>query len=68
MLYIISSGYDGVVRVWNRTHRNLITQINLHEKKITACLVDVHKPNIIHTCGLDKEIISYDIKLDKKVK
>ena len=67
-LYIITAGHDGIVRIWNRSIRNLIGQVNLHSKQITRVLVDFQKPHIFHTCSLDKQIVSYDMKLERKIK
>jgi cilia- and flagella-associated protein 52 len=63
----LSGGDDGIVRVWARKTRKLITQITAHKKTITRVFPDLQKSNIIHSCSADKIIHSFDLKTEKKV-
>jgi len=42
--YIISGGDDGVVRVWSRVNRQLISQLSNHSRTVTSILVDINNP------------------------
>ena len=63
----MSGGEDAIVRVWSRKVRQLVTQINPHKKDITRIFPDLEKPNIIHSCSIDKIIHTYDLKTEKKI-
>lgn len=65
--YIVSGGDDNVVRVWARTTRQLLGQIEVHQKSISKVLADSKIPNYIHSCSIDRTIHTYDLKTDKKV-
>lgn len=65
--YILSGGEDGIVRVWSRKHRTLLTQISAHTKTVCKVLPDVQKPEIIHSCSQDKSIHTYNLKTEKKL-
>ena len=65
--YIITGGNDGCLRIWARTNRKLITQLEMHSAPITKLLVDIKDPTLIHTCSLDKDVHSYSLRKEKKV-
>jgi len=65
--YILSGGEDALVRVWSRKVRQMVTQINPHKKEISCVFPDLEKPNIIHSCSIDKIIHTFDLKTEKKV-
>ncbi|EAS05346.1 zinc carboxypeptidase family protein, putative (macronuclear) [Tetrahymena thermophila SB210] len=65
--YILTGGQDGIVRVWSRVNRQLITQISMHTKDVVSVFPDFQKANIIHSCSADKSVHSFDLKTDKKV-
>lgn len=66
-LYILSGGQDGIVRVWARNTRQMITQISIHTKDVVSVFPDCNKPQIIHSCSLDKTVHSFDLKQNKKI-
>lgn len=65
--YILTGGEDGLIRVWSRGLRKIVSQINFHTKTITRLLPDLLKPNLIHSCSMDKQALSYDLKAEKKI-
>lgn len=65
--YMVSGGNDSTVRVWKLSNRELVTQFSEHKKGVTKVLVDVKSPNIIHSCGMDGVVGSYDLKTNKRL-
>lgn len=65
--YIISGGEDGIVRLWARQSHQLITQFTDNRRSVTRVFPDVKTPHIIHTCGNDRVINSYDLKLERRI-
>ena len=61
---IVSGGKDGCVRIWNK-NRQFITQYAFHKKSVVAVSVDVAKPNLIHSCALDRSICIFDLKTER---
>jgi hypothetical protein len=45
----------------------LIIQFPAHHKDVYNVFADLNKPNIIYTCGADRSLNTYDIKLQKRV-
>jgi len=65
--YILTGGEDGLIRVWARGLRKIVSQINFHTKAITKLIPDLSKPTLIHSCSMDKQAQSYDLKHEKKI-
>ena len=65
--YILTGGEDGIVRVWTRKTHELIIQIPAHHKNVRTVFADVNKPNLIYSCGEDRELICFDLKLQKRL-
>lgn len=65
--YYLSGGEDGIIRVWSKSAREMLSQISIHTKSVTKVFPDLLKANIIHSCSMDKTIHSYDLKIDKKI-
>ena len=65
--YILTGGEDGIVRVWTRKTHELIIQIPAHHKNVRSVLADLNKPNIIYSCGEDRELLCFDLKLNKRL-
>ena len=64
--YILTGGEDGLVRVWTRRNHELVMQIPAHHSNVREVFADVNRPNLIYSCGGDKELICYDMKLQKR--
>ena len=64
--YMVSGGMDGVVRIWRLSNRELVTQFSEHSKPVTRVLIDVLKPNLVHSTSLDMSILTYDLKAQKR--
>lgn len=65
--YILTGGEDGIVRVWTRRTHELIIQIPAHHKNVRSVFADINKPNIIYSCGEDRELNCFDLKLQKRL-
>ena len=65
--YILTGGEDGLIRVWSKGLRKIISQLNFHTKAVTRIIPDFQSANIIHSCSVDKQVQSYDLKAEKKL-
>ena len=65
--YFVTGGKDGAVRVWKYSNRELITQYSEHRKGVLQVSIDSEKPNIVHSLGGDSTVLSYDLKLAKRI-
>lgn len=65
--FFVSGGNDGTIRVWRLSNRELVTQYTEHTKGIVKAIVDIQKPNIIHSVGTDCTILSYDLKAARRI-
>lgn len=65
--YIITGGEDGVVRIWTRKTRELIIQLPAHEKNVFNAFPDLNMPNVIYSCGEDRNLNTFDIKSQKRI-
>lgn len=65
--YILTGGEDGILRIWTRETHELVIQLPAHHKDVFTILPDINKPNLIYTCGADKNMNCFDIKLQKRV-
>lgn len=65
--YFVSGGSDGTIRVWRLANRELVTQYTEHTKAVARVLIDVNKPNIIHSVGVDCTVLSYDVRAAKRI-
>lgn len=64
--YILTGGEDGIVRVWTRRTHELVMDVPAHHRGVREVFEDVNKPNLIFSCGGDRELICYDMKLQKR--
>ena len=67
VMYMVSGGNDSTVRVWKLSNRELVTQHSDHKKAVTKVMVDCQSPSIIHSCGLDGQLVSFDLKSNKRI-
>jgi WD40 repeat protein len=61
-----TGGEDGAVRLWTKQSRLFVAQFQEHSKAVTGLLVDVVNPHLLHSCSLDRSVISYNIKENKR--
>jgi WD40 repeat protein len=60
--YILTSGSeDSAVRIWTLTTRELAGQMQDHKAPVAAAATDVTTDVIVHSCGADGVMCSYDI-------
>ena len=65
--FVLSGGQDGGVRVWRSTTREFVAEYTDHAKPVTKVLVDVQRPNLVHSCSLDASVVTYDIRAQQRV-
>ena len=66
--YFISGGEDGIVNVWSWS-RELLCQFSEHRSKpVRSVRVDVKLPYILHSCAEDGQVLSYDLRKERRVK
>lgn len=64
--YIVTGGTDGAVRLWNWRQES-IGVFHDHSKVVTCVLIDLKQPHILHSTSLDKTVITYDLKLSRRI-
>ena len=64
--YILTGGEDGIIRVWTRRTHELIIQVPAHHSNVRCLFADINSPNLIYSCGDDRELICFDLKLQKR--
>lgn len=67
LAFLVSGGEDGGVRVWALKNRELMIQFVEHQKPVTGVIVDVKKPNLIHSCSMDCGLLTYDLIKEKRI-
>ena len=66
--YIVTGGADKCVRVWTTTTGiELICQFAEHRAAVTGLLVDRQSPHILHSCGVGRALLSYDLKKERRI-
>lgn len=65
--YILTGGADGLIRVWTRRTHELVMQIPAHHSNVREVFADIERPNLIYSCGEDKQLYCYDLKLQKRI-
>ncbi len=66
-LYVVSGGDDGRVRVWNRKGRNeVMIEFAEHRKGVSAVLPDFRDPHLIHSCSIDRTVLTYDLVKERR--
>jgi len=63
---IVSGGEDGYVRVWQAGSRQLIADFGEHKRPVTQVLVDVRQPWLVHSCSGDGQVLTYDLKKERR--
>ncbi|KAG8468747.1 hypothetical protein KFE25_013830 [Diacronema lutheri] len=64
---LVSAGRDAKLRVWGLASRQCEAEFSEHTKPITAMLLDVSQPNIVHTCGQDQLVVSFDLRKKRRL-
>mmetsp|Transcript_1219 Transcript_1219/g.3538 ORF Transcript_1219/g.3538 Transcript_1219/m.3538 type:complete len:647 (-) Transcript_1219:66-2006(-) len=67
-LYYATGGARGGVRLWSRTSRAQLFEFADHMgKPVTGLVPDVKLPHLLHSCGADRSVFSYDLKKERRV-
>ena len=64
--YVVSGGDDKCVRVWQRNGLDLLIQFAEHQKPVMGVLIDRGQDHLIHSCGADRSILTYDLKRERR--
>jgi WD40 repeat protein len=65
--FICSGGTDGAIRVWSATSQEMLVQFTDHTKSVSQVLIDIDAPAILHSCGMDKTVLTFDLKSNKRI-
>ncbi len=65
--YILSGGEDGVLRIWTRKTHELSMQFSAHHKDVYKIFSHCQYPNLVYTCGADKNLNLFDLKNQKRI-
>lgn len=65
--YIATGGGEGTIRIWKPNTRELITEYIEHSKPISSLKIDSFRFYYIHSTGKEGNIVTYDIKNNKKI-
>jgi WD40 repeat protein len=55
--YVASAAADGSVRVWALRTREMMLQFCEHSKAVTGLVVDCKQPHLLHSAGLDCQVM-----------
>lgn len=47
-------------------HRELLLRFSEHQKGVTAVVVDVASPNLVHSAGADCTVLTYDLRKERR--
>lgn len=64
--FFVTGSSDGGVNVWSLFTREMILQFHEHKKDVTQVLVDVTHSHLIHSCGLDRAVFTYDLRQERR--
>ena len=65
--FVASGGADGVLRLWCTSTRTLLAQFPEHRGAVTGLLLDDAKPHLLHSCSVDKSVVTVDLKSERRV-
>lgn len=65
--YVVTGSSDGGVNVWSTQTRELVLQFHEHKRGVSQVLIDVLRPQRIHSCGQDKSLFIYDLKTERRI-
>jgi len=67
-LYYATGGCRGGVRLWSRSSKAQLFEFTDHiMKRVTALLPDCSQAHLLHSCGEDKSVFTYDLKKEKRM-
>jgi len=64
--FYFTAGDDGAMRVWNRRNFEFVGQYTEHNKPITGLLVDNIHAHLVHSCSIDRAVVTYDLKTTRR--
>lgn len=65
--YFTTAGDDSVIRIWSRSTRELISQLQDHKLPTTSVHIDNTTPSILHSISMDMTHCAYDLSQLGKV-
>eukprot|EP00940_MAST-03C_sp_MAST-3C-sp2_P001438 g1438.t1 len=64
--FIVSGDVEGTVRVWT-WGRELLCQFSEHRQAVTSVRADNRVPYRLHSCGEDGMVLTYDLRMERRV-
>lgn len=65
---LLTGGTDGVVRIWGARSHALVATYPAHGGAVNGIVVDSEDPSLVHSCGADSSVVTYDLKKSRKVR
>jgi WD40 repeat protein len=59
--YILTAGNDSVVRVWARSSKELVAQMQEHKLPTTGAAIDNTCTSLVHSISMDTSMFSFDL-------
>ncbi|CAK9040182.1 Cilia- and flagella-associated protein 52 [Durusdinium trenchii] len=67
-LFYATGGLRGGVRLWSRTSKSQLFEFSDHiSRPVTGLLPDVKQAHLLHSCGADKCVFTYDLKKERRM-
>lgn len=67
-LYYATGGTRGGVRLWARSSRTQLFEFSDHvHRPVTCVLPDCRAAHLLHSCGEDRSIFTYDLKKERRM-
>lgn len=66
--YICTGGEDSAIRLWHGQSHELVGQFTgEHTKTVTDLVIDVEAPFILHSCSVDRTVLTFDLTKNKRL-
>ncbi len=65
--FIATGGADGSIRLWSTRTHQCMSQYSPHRGAVRAVRIDVTNPCVLHSCGDDRTVVSYDLRSERRL-
>ena len=66
-LFYATGGEQGTLRLWSRSSRMMLAEFSDHKRAVTSIVGDVSAEHLLHSCGQDKAVFTYDLKRERRI-